>query len=122
MRQQNRDRMTGWLVGEENSGGQLDRRLMCPLPVERRQLSDGLIGRGGQPLEHVFKIRMGSDVVQPAVGDERVDHRAALARFFRAEKTASCAFPRQSDESLRPTSERLSEQSQQPSRASAVLP
>ena len=78
--------MSGWFVGEENSGGQLDRRLMRRLPVARRQLSDGLIGRGVQALQHVPEIRMGFDAVQPAVGDERVDHRAALARFFWAEK------------------------------------
>ena len=78
--------MRGWLGGEENSSGQLDWRLAAVLPVQWRQLGHLLVGRCRQSLQHIFEVGVRFDAVHPAVLDQRVNHRAALARFFGAEK------------------------------------
>ena len=56
------------------------------VPVCGRQGLDLPVGRGGQALQHVFEIGVGFDSVHPAVLDQGVDDRVALARFFGAEK------------------------------------
>jgi len=78
--------MSSWPDAEGNSGGQLDGRLVRLLPALRRQLRDFLIGRPGQARQHVFETGIGFNTVQLAVGDERIHHRAALARFRRSEQ------------------------------------
>lgn len=56
------------------------------LPVERRQLTDFLVGGTGQTLQHVFEVGVRFDAVAAAVFDQSIDDRAALAGFFRTEE------------------------------------
>ena len=78
--------MAGWPRAEEVSGSLLEGGLTGLLPLEWRQLVDFPIGGVRQPFQHVFEISVGLDAVQPAVLDQRVDHSAALAGFFRTEE------------------------------------
>ena len=55
-------------------------------PVLRRQLSQLMVGRRGQAGQDVPEVFVGLNLVQPAVGNERVDNRIALAGFFRPEE------------------------------------
>ena len=56
------------------------------LPVERRQLVDLFIGRGGQALQNVFQIGDRFDPVHSAVFNQRIHDSAAFTGFFRAEE------------------------------------
>ena len=78
--------MMGFSGRRTRSIGYLDWGLMFFLPVQRRQLRHLLVGRCGQPFQHLFEIRVGTKAVHPAVLDQGVHHRAALARFFLSEK------------------------------------
>ena len=73
--------MIGWPGAEGNSGGQLDGGPLGILPAHRRQFGHVPVGGAGQALQRVFEIRVRFDAVESAVGDQRVQHRAALARF-----------------------------------------
>ena len=55
--------MTGWFAAGVNSGGYFEGRLASLFPVERRQLSDLLVGRRRQTLQHVFEMRVGINAV-----------------------------------------------------------
>ena len=81
--------MITWSVGRvprEKLGGQLGLSLAGFLPVERRQLADLLVGRGGQALQHVFEVGVRFHTVAPAVFEQSVNDGAALAGFFGAEE------------------------------------
>src|SRR5271155_1186420 len=78
--------MRGWRAAAATSSGQLDLLLTGLLPIERRQLTDFLVGRAGQALQHVFEVAIRFHAVALAVFDQSVDDGAALARFFGAEE------------------------------------
>src|SRR5512141_1841330 len=78
--------MAGWPRAEEILGSLFEGGLTGLLPLEWRQLVDFPISGMRQSLQHVFEICVGLDAVQPTVLDQRVDHGAALAGFFRTEE------------------------------------